>query len=94
MDAEMKALAENRATICGAFANARRVMIFWTLTGQEKSVTEIALAIGASLQSTSQHLHLMKERLIVESRREGQTVYYRIAENELVQSCGLLCPED
>ena len=93
MDAEMKALAENQATICGIFANATRVMILWSLAGQEKSVTDIAVVIGASLQSTSQHLHLMKRRCILESRRDGQTIYYRIAENELLQGCMLMEPQ-
>lgn len=89
MDADMKALAEDRAEICSVFANAKRVMILWSVAKQEKSVTEIAQEIDASLQSTSQHLHLMRVRRILESRREGQTIYYRIAENGLMQHCGL-----
>ena len=90
MNAEQKALAESRAAICRVFANAKRVMILWSLAEQEKSVTEIALSIDASLQNTSQHLHLMKRRCILESRRDGQTIYYRIAENELLQGCMLM----
>jgi len=87
MDAELRALAESRAAICTVFANPRRVLIMWTLTDQEKSVTEIAATVGISLQNTSQHLQLMKERGVLDSRREAQTIYYRIAENERVKSC-------
>lgn len=87
---ELKVLAESQATICSVFANPRRVLIVWTLTEQEKSVTEIAATVGLSLQNTSQHLHLMKERGVLNSRREAQTIYYRIAENELTQLCPLL----
>jgi DNA-binding transcriptional ArsR family regulator len=94
MDAEIRALAEDRAEICRVFANAKRVMILWSVANQEKSVTEIAEDIDASLQSTSQHLHLMKERRILESRREGQTIYYRAVENEMLNHCGLFCPEE
>ena len=90
MNAEQKALAESRAAICSVFANVKRVMILWSLAEQEKSVTEISQSIDASLQNTSQHLHLMKRRSILESRREGQTIYYRIAENELLQGCVLM----
>jgi DNA-binding transcriptional ArsR family regulator len=93
MDAEMRALAKDQSALCRVFANPKRVMILWFLAEQEKSVTEIAKDIGASLQSTSQHLNLMKERRILESRREGQTIFYRIAENELLYRCGLLCLE-
>ena len=90
MDGELRVLAENQAAICSVFANPRRVLILWTLTEHEKSVTEIAETVGFSLQNTSQHLHLMKEKGILDSRREAQTIYYRIAENELANSCLLL----
>jgi DNA-binding transcriptional ArsR family regulator len=92
MNAEQEIRAERRAAICSIFANAKRVLILWSLAEQEKSVTEIALAIGASLQSTSQHLGLMKRHSILESRREGQTVYYRIAQNVSLQGCVLMGP--
>ncbi len=87
-------LAEKQAAICSVFANPKRVLILWTLVDQEKTVTDIAMSIDASLQSTSQHLNLMKERRILESRRDGQLVYYRIAENESLSSCGMICPEN
>lgn len=90
MDDELRALAENQAELCSVFANPRRVLIVWTLIEQEKSVSEIAATVGLSLQNTSQHLHLMKERGVLDSRREAQTIYYRIAENELASLCPLL----
>ncbi len=93
MDSKLRALAENQAAICSVFANAKRVMILWSIAEYEKSVTEIAQDIDASMQSTSQHLHLMKRHDILKSRREGQTIYYRIGDNELFRFCGLLSPE-
>ncbi|MCB8978836.1 MAG: winged helix-turn-helix transcriptional regulator [Ardenticatenaceae bacterium] len=90
MDGELRALAESQAAICSVFANPRRVLIIWTLAEQEKSVSEIAATVGLSLQNTSQHLHLMKEKGVLDSRRDAQTIYYRIAENELAKSCPLL----
>lgn len=76
----MKARAQEQANICRVFANATRILILWTLAEHEKSVGEIAEAIDASLQSTSQHLRIMKQRNVVTSRRNGQTIYYRISE--------------
>jgi DNA-binding transcriptional ArsR family regulator len=90
MNVELKALAESQASICGVFANAKRIMILWVLADHEKSVGEIASAIDASLQCTSQHLHLMKNLGILDSRRDGQTIYYRIVKNGLTQRCQLL----
>jgi DNA-binding transcriptional ArsR family regulator len=66
------------AQIHRLLANPRRLMILWLLEGKERSVGELAEATGASLQSTSQHLRLMREHGLVSPRREGQTVYYMI----------------
>jgi DNA-binding transcriptional ArsR family regulator len=66
------------AEIHRLLANPRRLMIVWLLERKERSVGELAEAIGASLQSTSQHLRLMREHGLLGSRRDGQTVYYMI----------------
>jgi len=42
------------------------------------------------MQSTSQHLRLMKDKGILTSHKEGQAVLYRVAQNELMQSCMIL----
>jgi DNA-binding transcriptional ArsR family regulator len=90
IDANLKASAESQASICSVFANAKRVMILWSLAKQEKSVSEIASDIEASLQCTSQHLHVMKKIGILDSRRDGQTIYYHIVKNGLAERCQLL----
>jgi ArsR family transcriptional regulator, virulence genes transcriptional regulator len=73
------AKAHNQAEIHRVLANPRRLLILWYLVRGERSVGELAQVIGASLQSTSQHLRLMREHGMVCARREGQTVYYQIA---------------
>jgi DNA-binding transcriptional ArsR family regulator len=70
--------AEREAEIHRVLANPRRLRILWALRNRELSVGELADAIDASLQCTSQHLRLMREHGMVCSRREGQTVYYHI----------------
>jgi DNA-binding transcriptional ArsR family regulator len=60
------------------------------LAEHEKSVSEIATRVGASLQSTSQHLRLMRETGILGSRRDGQTIFYFIAHGEAAKRCPLL----
>ncbi len=70
--------AERTASLCRVLANARRLIILSALERQELSVGQIAEVIGASLQSTSQHLRLMREHGILCSRRQGQAIYYRI----------------
>lgn len=90
MDAEIKELANKQAAVCSVFSNPTRVLILWMLVDSEKCVGEIASTVGASLPNTSQHLRLMKEGGILSSRREAQTVYYRIADNRITNTCQLL----
>jgi len=90
MEHDLKERAEKRADFCSVFSNANRVLILWALAGKELSVTEIALAIEASLQNTSQHLSLMKDYDILDCRRDGQTIYYRIKDNQFDEFCFLL----
>ena len=90
IDPNLKTLARQQAEICSIFGSTRRVLIAWTLGKQEMSVSDIAEAIGSSLQNTSQHLRLMKDKKVVQSRREGHAVYYRIAENDKMAKCSVL----
>jgi ArsR family transcriptional regulator, virulence genes transcriptional regulator len=90
LPAEIQMLAQRQATLCKVFSSAQRVLILWFLVEREHTVSEIAGALGASLPSTSQHLHLMELNDILESRREKQNIYYRLADNDLLKSCLVL----
>ena len=90
MDPGNRELAENQAEICKVFGNASRVLILWTLAEREMSVGDIAGVIDASVQNTSQHLRLMKDKGILTSRREGSMVYYQIRPHHLMEGCRLL----
>jgi DNA-binding transcriptional ArsR family regulator len=63
------------------------VLIAWALGENEMTVSDIATAVGSSLQNISQHLRLMKDKGVLQSRRDGRSIYYRIADNELTQNC-------
>ena len=90
MDTALKELAIRQAEFCKLFGNTSRILILWSLYDRELPVTEIADEVGTSLQNTSQHLALLKEHNIVSARRDGQTIYYRIAENEWLKCCPIL----
>jgi len=87
MNEALREQAKKQAAICSLFGNARRILILWTLAECEKPVSEIAEVIESSMQNTSQHLRLMRERGILETRRDGQSIYYRVAESELRKRC-------
>lgn len=90
MDPAIQEMAVRQAAICSIFGNATRVLILWVLLDQELSVGEIAAAIQASLQATSQHLRLMEDKGLLASRRDGQKIYYSVVEHDLMEDCRLL----
>jgi DNA-binding transcriptional ArsR family regulator len=90
METEIHQLARQQAELCSVLGNSRRVLILWYLAKREMCVGEIAKEIGTTLQNASQHLRLMKDKNVVKSRREGQTIYYRIADNEIMEKCSVL----
>ena len=90
MDTQILKLARQQADICKIFGNVNRVLILWALGNHEMSVGDVADAIDTSLQNASQHLRLMKDRGILTSRRKGHTIYYCIADNELMEGCRIL----
>ncbi len=87
MDTILFDLAEKQASLCKVIGNSRRLLILWQLSIDELSVNEIANRVGSTLQNVSQHLNLLKKTGIVVSRRDGQTIYYRLADHECVRDC-------
>jgi ArsR family transcriptional regulator len=81
---------ELHAQYCKTLANPKRLMILALLGKGEKSVGQIAEAIQAPLSNVSQHLQVLKSQHLVLSRKEGQTVYYRLADRRILQACTLI----
>jgi len=90
MDTSVNDLAEEQAALCRAIGHSRRLLILWLLSKEELPVHEIAARVGSTLQNVSQHLRLLRKTGIVTARREGQAIYYRIADHEYLRSCPAL----
>jgi DNA-binding transcriptional ArsR family regulator len=87
------------ASILRTLANERRLMILCKLAEWgEGSVSALSEAAGLSQSATSQHLAKMRDEALVDFRRDGQTIWYRIAEPRTELLLGylqkLFCPDD
>jgi rhodanese-related sulfurtransferase len=71
------------ATMIKAMANPRRLEIVDLLGQGEKSVEEISVETSMSVANTSQHLQVLKTANLVEIRRVGNFIYYRLAHEEI-----------
>ena len=87
---EMSPLFEMHAEMCQALANKHRLAIMYALKDGEKCVGDIALELGISVHNVSQHLRILRQRLLVRSRKEGQTVYYSVTNPKFVDACILI----
>ena len=90
--AELKPLFRMHAELCKALGNEHRQAILHAIGEGEKCVGDLAAEIGISVHNVSQHLRVLKERLLVSSRKEGQTVYYHVTNQKFIQACALIRP--
>lgn len=62
-----------------ALSNRYRLLMLCLLIDGEKSVSQLADRLGIRRSAASQHLALLRRDRIISGRRDGQTVWYRIA---------------
>ena len=73
------------AEMCQVFSHPKRLALINTLREGEMSAGEIGQRLGIAQANLSQHLAMMKARRILLARKEGNMVYYRIANPRLLQ---------
>ena len=88
--ADLQSVYRMHAELCKALANEHRQAILHAIGAGEKCVSDLAAEIGISVHNVSQHLRVLKERRLVESRKDGQTVYYHVTNMKFIQACALI----
>ncbi len=78
------------AEMCKVFSHPKRLELINMLRDKEMSVGDLSERLGLTSANLSQHLAMMKERHILASRKEGNMVYYRIANPRLLEAFDLL----
>jgi rhodanese-related sulfurtransferase len=79
-----KALFDEFARVAKALSSGRRAEIVDLLANGERSVESIALEIESSVANASQHLQILRRAGLVSSRRQGTTIFYRLASPEVI----------
>ena len=74
------------AEMCKVFSHPKRLELINILREKEMSVGEMSQKLGLAPANLSQHLAMMRERRILAARKEGNMVYYRIANPKLLQA--------
>ena len=76
---ELGAHAESAAALLRAMSGKARLLVLCNLVEGERSVGELQRIVGLSQSALSQHLAVLRRSKLVETRRETQTIYYRLA---------------
>ena len=78
------------ASIARALADPKRLCVVERLGDGERSVSDLSRDIGCQVPNMSQHLSVLRSAGLVESRREGSTVFYRLVDARILDAYRLL----
>ena len=77
------------ADLCKAFGDPKRLIIIAELRRGQKSVGDLVRSLGLPQAVVSRHLGLLRERGIVDARREGTSVFYSLGDPRVCEACDI-----
>ena len=81
---------ERPAAIARALADPKRLCVLERLADGERSVSDLSREVGCQVPNMSQHLSVLRTAGIVVSRRDGNTIFYRLADQQVLEIYRLL----
>ncbi len=88
---QLEARAVEAARLLKLMANEQRLTVLCRLSHAELSVTELGAYVNLSQSALSQHLAKLRVDGLVTTRRDAQTIYYRLADPNVEKLIGVLC---
>ena len=81
---------ELHADICKTLAHPARLRIIAELRDGELAAGEIARRLGVHKANVSQPLGVMRQKGILQARRDGLNVFYSLTSQKVIQACELM----
>jgi DNA-binding transcriptional ArsR family regulator len=78
------------AAVGRALADPKRLCVLESLAAGELSVSDLSVKVGCQVPNMSQHLAVLRSAGLVESRRVGNTVYYRLTDPRVLEAYRLI----
>ena len=82
---QLVANAEQAEAFMKILANKNRLMIVCSLLNEERSVSELNQTVPLGQSALSQHLAVLREHKLVDTRREAQSIYYSVSDPRVTQ---------
>jgi ArsR family transcriptional regulator, virulence genes transcriptional regulator len=79
-----------QAELCQAMSQPARLQILHALFEGAKNVGEIAEATNLGQSTVSRHLAILRQRGIVNFHRQGQEIYYEVANPKIIEVCNMM----
>lgn len=81
---------ERYASVGKALSDPKRLCVLESLSIGELSVTDLSERVGCQVPNMSQHLAVLRNAGLVTSRREGNTILYRLADQRVLEAYRLI----
>jgi len=78
------------AAVGQALADPKRLCVLESLAAGELSVSDLSVRVGCQVPNMSQHLAVLRRAGLVTTRRNGSTVYYRLADPRVLEAYRLI----
>lgn len=89
--ARLEASASAAARLMKMLASEQRLILLCQLAEGERSVGDLATYVGLAQSAASQHLAKLRTDGLVATRRDGQTIYYRLVDPAAIKVIDTLC---
>jgi DNA-binding transcriptional ArsR family regulator len=90
MEPSDESFYEIKARVISVLANPKRLQIVELLGHAERTVSDLATELEIAQATTSQHLAVMRKSGVVETRKDGNFVYYRLADPKIAEACAVM----
>lgn len=81
---------EMHAEVCKTFGHSKRLMVISALREKERTVTDLAEYTEIDTSNLSQHLHILRDKGLVTTRRDGTKIYYSLSHPNIGKALDLM----
>ena len=91
MDSNLRAEIDRlHAQVCNGLADPNRILILYTIADNAYNVSDLANKVELPQSTVSRHLKILRDRGMVTSQRSGQSVFYSLTDDRIIQALDLL----
>lgn len=76
--------------ICEGVGDPKRLRLLYLVAEQPRNVSELTEMLGVSQPTVSHHLRILRDRGLVEARKEGTAVYYSLSNPRILEALDMM----